>query len=116
MSTDKISLEDVIKVAASLNKKLKDFEIKWILDNYDSHKKDDPTSTWDLIIENMIYNLPTDTYNFNFDQKVTTWMRTHIEVEAIDEEHAKKLVLKKIKNGDVESLPWEQIEGIIEVM
>ena len=49
---------DVINVANSINKKVTDTEINWILANYNDYENEDPESNWNLIVENMLYNLP----------------------------------------------------------
>ena len=49
---------DIINVANSINKKVSDTEINWILENYNDYENEDPESNWSLIVENMLYNLP----------------------------------------------------------
>ena len=56
--TTTISKIDIINVANSINKKVSDTEINWILENYSSYENEDSESNWSLIVENMLYNLP----------------------------------------------------------
>ena len=56
--TSTISKIDIINVANSINKKVTDTEINWILENYSSYENEDQESNWSLIVENMLYNLP----------------------------------------------------------
>jgi hypothetical protein len=57
-----------------------------------------------------------ETFDFYVDQKVTTWYRTHYEIEAENLEEAKKKALEFYKKGNTSDLPWEQYEGTIEPM
>lgn len=50
-----IEREDVLSVARSIDKTLTDKQIDLILEEYPSWAKQDPTATWDLIIEDLIY-------------------------------------------------------------
>jgi NH3-dependent NAD+ synthetase len=52
-----ISKEDVLQVARDLNVELNNVQIKEILKRYEDEQANDPTATWDLVIENLIYNL-----------------------------------------------------------
>jgi hypothetical protein len=54
-----IETEDVINVANIINKEVTEKEINWVLKNYISYENDEPQSTWDLIVERMLYDLPT---------------------------------------------------------
>lgn len=55
-------------------------------------------------------------FNFHLDQKVTTWMRTEFEIEAETLEQAVKIVREKYDSGDLYELPWDEIEGVKEIM
>lgn len=55
-------------------------------------------------------------FNFYLDQKVTTWMRTDFLIEAETLEEAVELAKKKYESGDLYDLPWEEIEGVREIM
>lgn len=50
-----ISREDVINVAQQINVELDDNQIEIVLGNYPSEEQNDPTATWNLIVENTIY-------------------------------------------------------------
>lgn len=54
--TTEISADDVIVVAERIGKNPSIKEIKEILENYDSEADNDPTASWDLIVENLLYN------------------------------------------------------------
>jgi hypothetical protein len=56
------------------------------------------------------------TFNMYLDRKVTTWMRTDFEVEAETIEEAKKLAIEKFKNGDLDELPWDEVDETKEEM
>jgi hypothetical protein len=53
--TEEISIEDVISVAESINLNPSIGEINQVLRNYDVEAEQDPTATWDLIVENLLY-------------------------------------------------------------
>ena len=56
------------------------------------------------------------TFDFYVDQKVTTWYRTHFEIEAGSLAEAKKKALEFYEKGNTSDLPWEQYDGTIELM
>jgi len=107
--TNKITREDVISIGNSIKKTLTEKEINWVLENYESYEKDEPQSTWNLIVERMLYDIPTTTFQFHLDQKITTWMRTDFEIDAIDEEEAKLKALEFVKGDEITEMPWEEI-------
>ena len=55
--TTEITRQDVERVAKSINVTLTYKQATWILVWYDDYAKEDPTSNWVEIVENMIYNL-----------------------------------------------------------
>ena len=56
-------------------------------------------------------------FDFYVDQKVTNWMRTSFGVEAETLEAAKSQAILMCKNGEVDDLPWEEIDDLFpEVM
>jgi len=114
--SSKIAREDVINVGNSINKELTEKEIIWVLENYISYQNDEPESTWNLIVERMIYDLPTTIFNFYVDQKVTTWMRTNFEIDAVDEEDAKIKAIQFSKGDEISKLPWDEVMDTKEVM
>jgi hypothetical protein len=48
---------DVEHVAHSLNKKLTEKQINEVLEMYPAEQDNDPTASWDLVIENCIYQI-----------------------------------------------------------
>jgi hypothetical protein len=114
--TNKITREDVISIGNSINKTLTEKEISWVLENYEGYENDEPQSTWNLIVERMLYDIPTTTFQFHLDQKVTTWMRTDFEIDAIDEEEAKLKALEFAKGDEISEMPWDEIMDTKETM
>jgi hypothetical protein len=114
--TNKITREDVISIGNSINKTLTEKEISWVLENYEGYENDEPQSTWNLIVERMLYDIPTTTFQFHLDQKVTTWMRTDFEIDAIDEEEANLKALELLKSGEISEMPWDEIMDTKETM
>ena len=114
--TNKITREDVINIGNTINKQLTEKEINWVLENYEGYENDEPQSTWNLIVERMLYDIPTITFQFRFDQKVTTWMQTNFDIDAIDEEEANLKALEFVKSGDVTNIDWEEIIETKETM
>jgi len=55
-----IKKEDVELVAKSLNFKPTDEQIKDIISLYPSAQENDPTGTWDLVVENLLYELEVE--------------------------------------------------------
>ena len=55
-------------------------------------------------------------FNFNLDQKVTTWYRTEFEVEAESLEEAKQKAIQLYKQDELDEFTWEQIDGTEEIM
>jgi hypothetical protein len=56
------------------------------------------------------------TFNFNLDQKVTTWYRTEFEVEAESLEEAKEKAIELYQKDDLDEFTWQQIDGTEEIM
>jgi hypothetical protein len=54
--TNEISIEDVVNVAERLGMNPSIEEINEVMVQYDSEAENDPTATWDLIVENLLYN------------------------------------------------------------
>ena len=52
-----ITKEDVISVSNDINISLNEEQINQVLEMYESEENNDPTGTWNLIIENCIINL-----------------------------------------------------------
>lgn len=51
-----ITISDIKDVADTLNINLSEDECKQVLEGYESECNSDPTATWDLVVENCIYN------------------------------------------------------------
>ena len=75
---NEISKQDIINVAKSINKSVSESQINWILENYNSHKKQDPKTNWSLIVENMLYELPLMEKQFKTttQSEIKTWYLT----------------------------------------
>lgn len=118
--TNIIQKEDVLRVANDLNIKVNDQVVQWVLENYDSYQEEDPHGTWNLVVEQMLYDVPEEfkpkTFNFYLDQKVTTWMRTHFNIEAETEEEAKEMAKRFVGEGNTSEIPWEEVMDTKEVM
>lgn len=112
-----IQKEDVLQVSKRLDIKVNEKIISWVLENYESYQSDDPTSTWNLVVESMLYDIPDELkpkiFEFYLDQKVTNWMRTNFEIEADTEEEARKMAIKFVEEGKAEEIGWDEIEGVI---
>jgi len=57
METPKITPEDVKSVAKGINQEVTDEEIKQIIEEYPAAEDQDPTATWNLIVEDLIYQI-----------------------------------------------------------
>ena len=55
-TTKDIDVADVVRVAMDLKMNPSIAEINEVLSYYDSEVKQDPTATWELIVENLLYN------------------------------------------------------------
>ena len=115
-----IQKEDVLQVSKRLDIKVNEKIISWVLENYESFQNDDPTSTWNLVVESMLYDIPDELkpkiFEFYLDQKVTNWMRTNFEIEADTEEEARKMAIKFVEEGKAEEIGWDEVEGVITPM
>ena len=56
------------------------------------------------------------TFDFYVDTKCTTWYRTNFEIEAENEEEAKKKAIEFLDDSERDILPWEQIDDTTESM
>lgn len=112
-----IQKEDVLQVSKRLDIKVNEKIISWVLENYESYQNDDPAATWNLVVEQMLYDIPDELkpkiFEFYLDQKVTNWMRTNFEIEADTEEEARKMAIKFVEEGKAEEIGWDEIEGVI---
>ena len=52
-------------------------------------------------------------YPFYVDEKVTTWKRTHFDIQAETFEEAKEKAKSFVEAEDHELIPWEDVDGII---
>ena len=120
MSKNLIQKEDVLDVAKRLDIKVNEKIILWVIMNYGDFQDDDPTATWNLVVEQMLYDIPDElkpkVFNFYLDQKVTNWYRTNFEIEAETEEEAQKMAIRFVKEGYTEEIGWDEVEGVITPM
>jgi hypothetical protein len=118
--SNSIQKEDVLQVSKRLDIKVNEKIISWVLENYESFQDNDPTATWNLVVEQMLYDIPEElkpkVFEFYLDQKVTNWYRTNFEIEADTEDEAWKKSIEFVKEGKAEEISWEEIEGVITPM
>jgi hypothetical protein len=55
--TTEIKAQDVAQVAIDLGMDITIGQINQVLEMYDDEADNDPTATWNLIVENCLYNL-----------------------------------------------------------
>ena len=120
MSKNQIQKEDVLQVASNLDIKVNEKIILWVIMNYGEYQDNDPSATWNLVVEQMLYDIPEElsikTFDFYLDQKVTTWMRTNFSVEGEDIEVARQKAVDFVKEGNTSGIPWDEIMDTKEVM
>jgi hypothetical protein len=118
--SNQIQKEDVLQVANDLDIKVNEKIILWVIMNYEEYQDNDPSATWNLVVEQMLYDIPEElsikTFNFYLDQKVTTWMRTNFSVEGEDIEVARQKAVDFVKEGNTSGIPWDEIMDTKEVM
>lgn len=117
---NQIQKEDVLQVANDLNIKVNENIILWVIMNYGEYQDDDPSATWNLVVEQMLYDIPEElkpkVFEFYLDQKVTSWYRTKFEIEADTEDEARKKSIDFIKEGKDDDIGWEEVEGVVTPM
>jgi len=115
-----IQKEDVQQVANDLNIKVNEKIILWVIMNYGEYQDNDPSATWNLVVEQMLYDIPEElsikTFNFYLDQKVTTWMRTEFSVEGESREVARQMAVNFVKEGNTSEIPWDEVMDTKELM
>lgn len=109
----KISRTDIFNVAQGINVELTETQFENILGKYDTET---PEENRNLIIEMLIRDETKIGFHFEFDQKITTWMRTPFIIVASNIDDAKEKAIEFVKEGRTEELPWNEIEGVREVM
>jgi len=57
ISSDEINADEIKVVANSVNIQLTDDEVKEVIERYPDEAKNDPTATWELIVENVVYQV-----------------------------------------------------------
>jgi hypothetical protein len=57
-----------------------------------------------------------NTFNFYLDTKVTAWKRQEFDITANTFEEAKELAKQFYKDGEADSLPWEDVDFTTEMM
>jgi hypothetical protein len=55
--TKEITAQDVAQVAIDLGMDITIGQVNQVLEMYDDEADNDPTATWNLIVENCLYNL-----------------------------------------------------------
>lgn len=61
MKTNSISKEDVLRISNSLKmKEPSDDIIQEIINEYPGEQEQDPSATWDLVVENQLYSKMSD--------------------------------------------------------
>jgi hypothetical protein len=72
MNTFKVTKEDIVNVANSIGITLTEAEINWALLCYEDAQRQDPSGTWNLVVEDLIYQAvefrkeePMDIYAHN---------------------------------------------------
>jgi hypothetical protein len=120
MSKNQIQKEDVLQVANDLDIKVNEKIILWVIMNYGEYQDKDPSATWNLVVEQMLYDIPEElkpkVFEFYLDQKATTWMRTYFSVEGEDIEVARQKAVDFVKEGNTSGIPWDEIMDTKEVM
>ena len=64
-----IDKEDVKRIATSINKTLNDTQIEEVIERYPFEQQEDPSATWNLVVENTIYSVINEVDN-KFDELV----------------------------------------------
>jgi hypothetical protein len=118
--SNQIQKEDVLQVANNLDIKVNEKIILWVIMNYEEYQDNDPSATWNLVVEQMLYGIPEELkprfYECFLDQKVTSWYRTSFLIEADTEEEARQKSIDFVKEGKAEEIGWEELEGVITPM
>lgn len=57
-----------------------------------------------------------ENFQFHLDSKVTTWYRTHFDIDANSLEEAREKAIVLVKSGNINEIPWEQIDETTEGM
>lgn len=57
-----------------------------------------------------------ETFNFILDTKVTSWKRQEFDITANTLEEAKELAIQFYKDGEADSLAWEDVDCTTEMM
>jgi hypothetical protein len=60
MKTFELTAEDILSVADRIHIELTDEEIQLIKSTHETAQEDDPSATWDLVVENQIYMIEYD--------------------------------------------------------
>jgi hypothetical protein len=75
MITFKLTKEDILNVATSIHQILTKKEIVWVLLCYEDAQRQDPSGTWNLVVEDLIYQIPRirdDFHNPKFGEDAST--------------------------------------------
>jgi hypothetical protein len=55
-----VTKEDILDVAKKLELELTESQIAWALLSYEDAQRQDPTATWNLIVEDLLYMIKTN--------------------------------------------------------
>ena len=58
--TNKIVKDDVIEVASQLGLNPTPLQVEQVLEGYDEAQENDPSGTWNLVVESLLYNVMND--------------------------------------------------------
>ena len=100
-----IKIEDVTKVATDLGMKVTDAEKQEVLNRYEDEQANDPTSSWSEVVENILYNLISESER---KRKITDDNMEHIilnDIKQMDGDALEDLIsymysVKVSKNED----------------
>ena len=66
MKTFRVTKEDIIGVAVRISQTLTEKELDWVLLCYEDAQRQDPSGIWDLVVEDLIYQIPRIKDNDDF--------------------------------------------------
>jgi len=115
-----IDRDDVINIASQL--KMRTFteeEIQEVINRFDDKRYKDPDATWDLIVENILYDIINSVereFNFTYLIKHTIWSKAKFSVTASSKEEAIKKASEMYVMLELDTLERNLDEDTIEDM